>query len=206
MIKNWRTYQHYNDRCPPWIKLHSSILDDPGWRSLSDTSKAHLVSIWVLASRLHGDPNTDAKVPDAATYLSALTGCRITVASLQLLIDKGFLILEGDAASGLLADCKPSRDAHAHSVSVSHVSNKKNQKDEGFDEFWRHYPKRVGKLDATKAWKQTAKKRPSLVQLISKVDELSVSEGWLKDSGQYVPHPATWLRRGGWDDEVRLER
>jgi len=25
---------------------------------------------------------------------------------------------------------------------------------------------------------------------------------WLKDGGQYIPHPATWLNSAGWMDEV----
>jgi hypothetical protein len=24
---------------------------------------------------------------------------------------------------------------------------------------------------------------------------------WTKDSGQFIPHPATWLSQGRWDDE-----
>jgi hypothetical protein len=24
---------------------------------------------------------------------------------------------------------------------------------------------------------------------------------WMKDGGQFVPHPATWLNQGRWDDE-----
>lgn len=125
-IKNWTKYQHYSDRCPPWIKLHAMILDDPDWRSLSDAGKAHLVSIWLLASRIHEVVGVDAEVPDDPSYLSALTGCRITSQSLQVLKDKGFLVPCKQDASNVLAKCyddssspEHSRDARAHSASVS---------------------------------------------------------------------------------------
>jgi hypothetical protein len=27
-VKNWRSFQHYGKRNPPWIKLHRALLDD----------------------------------------------------------------------------------------------------------------------------------------------------------------------------------
>jgi len=72
--------------------------------------------------------------------------------------------------------------------------------------FWASYPKRKSKTDARKAWKQTAKSRPPLPQIVAKLEELMHSPEWRKDGGQYIPYPATWLRRGGWDDEVTPPR
>lgn len=202
-VKNWTAYQHYNDRQPPWIKAHSKVLDDLEWRSLTDAQKGQLFSIWVLAARIHKDPKTDALVPADPRYLAALTGCQVTEKSLQTIVDKGFLIPCKRDASGVLSDCYPSRDAHAHSASASVSVSEQGESEGDFDRFWDHYPRRVGKIDARKAWKQTAKIRPPIDDLIAALDRLAVSRAWLKDSGQYVPNPATWLRRGGWDDEVR---
>ena len=74
--------------------------------------------------------------------------------------------------------------------------------DPDFGIFWGTYPKRKSKADARKAWKQTAKSRPPLPFIVAKLEELMRSPEWRKDGGQYIPYPATWLRRGGWDDEV----
>jgi len=101
-IRNWRKFQHYKDRCPPWIKLHAGLIDNRDWRELDDRIKTHLVAIWLLATRLHVDPKTDAAVPSDPKYLSALTGCSITDHSLETLINKGFLV----DASNSLASCK----------------------------------------------------------------------------------------------------
>lgn len=71
-----------------------------------------------------------------------------------------------------------------------------------FAAFWSAYPKKVGKRDALKAWKQTAKERPPTGDVVARVLALAGSDQWTKDGGQYVPNPSTWLRRGGWDDEI----
>ena len=71
-----------------------------------------------------------------------------------------------------------------------------------FIEFWSAYPKHVGKREALRAWKQTKNERPPTADVVAKLNRLAVSDQWTRDGGQYVPNPATWLRRGGWDDEV----
>lgn len=50
-VVNYEKYQHYKDRCPPWVKLHASVLEDFDFGCLPDASKAHAMLIWVLASR-----------------------------------------------------------------------------------------------------------------------------------------------------------
>jgi len=73
----------------------------------------------------------------------------------------------------------------------------------GFEEFMAHYPKghRVGKLLAWKAWQ---KLRPSLVLkdlIVASVDEHKAWPTWLKDGGDFIPHPTTFLNQARWEDE-----
>lgn len=71
----------------------------------------------------------------------------------------------------------------------------------GFEEFWKAYPKRVGKGNAEKAW--TKLKCDSFLPLIlTRLRTLKTSADWTKDGGQFIPHPATWLNRKGWEDEL----
>lgn len=56
-VKNWRTFQHYSDRKPSWIKLHKSLLDNPQWFYLSYASRNLMIFLWLLASE-HNDPNS----------------------------------------------------------------------------------------------------------------------------------------------------
>ena len=48
--KNWHSFQHYNKRNPPWIKLHRSILDDYGFACLPVASRALAPMLWLIAS------------------------------------------------------------------------------------------------------------------------------------------------------------
>ena len=60
-IKNWKEFQHFKDRTPPWIKLYKSILDDPEWHSLDPKDAKHLVMLWLLASE---DRSHEGRLPD----------------------------------------------------------------------------------------------------------------------------------------------
>ena len=48
--KNWAVFQHYKDRCPPWIKLHRDLLNDRSYMRLPIASKALAPMLWLLAS------------------------------------------------------------------------------------------------------------------------------------------------------------
>lgn len=49
-IKNWKKFQHFKDRRPPWIKLHREILEHRDIHIISDNSFRVLVGLWLLAS------------------------------------------------------------------------------------------------------------------------------------------------------------
>lgn len=68
-----------------------------------------------------------------------------------------------------------------------------------FDAFWRAYPKKVGKAAARKAF---SKVKVPVDVLLSAIDQQKQSKQWMKDNGQYIPNPATWLNQGRWDDEL----
>jgi hypothetical protein len=80
--------------------------------------------------------------------------------------------------------------------------------DEGFEEFWKSYPRKAAKGDARKAWKQTENIRPPLEKLVKAVIVARASEQWRQDGGKFVPYPATWLRAERWEDvhEVEVDR
>jgi len=71
-----------------------------------------------------------------------------------------------------------------------------------FDEFWNLYPRKESKQQAKKAW---IKLNPdqSLFNLIANALEYrSQTKEWLAEGGRYIPHPATWLNRRRWEDEL----
>jgi hypothetical protein len=75
----------------------------------------------------------------------------------------------------------------------------------GFDDFWLSYPKKKAKGDAEKAWSKINPSEHLINKILSAVQRAKTSEDWLKDSGQFIPHPATWLNRKGWEDEYNTD-
>lgn len=73
---------------------------------------------------------------------------------------------------------------------------------DGFMEWWPHYPKKVKKLDAEKAYRAALKRGVTPKELL---DGLQRQKAAWKAKGtepQYIPYPATWLRAGSWEDEL----
>jgi hypothetical protein len=67
----------------------------------------------------------------------------------------------------------------------------KKTSNDGFDEFWKLYPKRIAKPDAIKAWKKAITKKPA-DELIALTKAYSES----KLPGEpYIPYPASWLNK-----------
>jgi hypothetical protein len=80
-----------------------------------------------------------------------------------------------------------------------------NYSSNGFETFWQAYPKRKNKIDALRAWEKTKKIRPSIEVVLKKINELKITQDWSKDGGKFIPYPASWLNRGGWEDEVKTD-
>lgn len=72
-----------------------------------------------------------------------------------------------------------------------------------FDQFYAAYPRKVGKQDAQKAWVKLKPNADLLALILAAIENQKAGADWLRDDGQYIPHPATWLRAGRWLDEVR---
>jgi hypothetical protein len=96
--KNWNHFQHYKNRCPPWIKLHRDILNDRAFATLPIASKALAPLLWLLASESK-DGTFDAASEELAFRLHIAS--KDIEAGLKPLIDKGFFL----DASTMLAPC-----------------------------------------------------------------------------------------------------
>lgn len=82
----------------------------------------------------------------------------------------------------------------------SEIQNKDTYNDERFDAFWAAYPKKVGKGAARAAWKKIKAKAETLDAILAAIESQKSSRQWLKDDGQYIPNPATWLNQERWED------
>lgn len=77
--------------------------------------------------------------------------------------------------------------------------------DKDFLTFWETYPRKVGKKAALKAWNK-ANDKPELSAILAAIKNQANSPNWKKDGGKFIPHPATWLNQGRWDDVVTFQR
>ncbi len=71
-----------------------------------------------------------------------------------------------------------------------------------FDQFWRAYPKKTKKADALKAWKKLKPDGELIDQILRAVEAHKKSGQWIRDDGQYIPNPATWINGNRWEDEL----
>lgn len=77
-----------------------------------------------------------------------------------------------------------------------------NALDDGFHEFWNYYPNKTGKEAARKAW---VKEKPKIDSVLQALRWQINCEQWLKQGGQFIPNPATYINQGRWLDEPKIE-
>ena len=72
----------------------------------------------------------------------------------------------------------------------------------GFISFWDCYPRKVGKDAAWRKWQKRKLEDQSSV-ICQSVEEHKDWEDWKKHGGEFIPHPATFLNQGRWQDVAR---
>ena len=89
-VRNWRDFQHYKKRNPPWIKLHFGLLSSTDWVCLDDASRVLAVACMLIASKHDGCVPEDAGYFRRVAYLN-------TNPDFTPLIACGFLQREPDS-------------------------------------------------------------------------------------------------------------
>jgi hypothetical protein len=92
-IPNWRKYQHYGKRRPPWVKMYRDLLRDREFSELPDACRWHWVGLALLAA-YH-----ENRIPYDVTYIRREINAKSNIDFTRLF------------ASGMLAICK--QDARA---------------------------------------------------------------------------------------------
>lgn len=72
---------------------------------------------------------------------------------------------------------------------------------EDFLEFWSAYPKKMGKGSAYKVFNKLKLTKKDKADILKALNWQRKSEQWLKDNGQFIPYPATYLNQRRWEDE-----
>lgn len=188
-VRNWERFQHYTDRRPPWIKLHSSILRDYEFTCLHDASKLHLILIWVLASQL------DNEIPADEKWLTKQQSLDKSI-KLKPLLDAGFIECDSTA----LAQCLQGATPETETETEAYTENPLFEDD--FERWWDAYAKKVGRKPCQAKWKRLKWKQLGISPEFLINDTLSRHEWDDQWQRGYQPNPLTYLNQQRWTDEI----
>lgn len=85
---------------------------------------------------------------------------------------------------------------------ASGESQKQSTLERRFELFWAAYPKKKAKKTAFNAFKRLNPDENLFNRIMEAIGRARTSKEWLKDGGQFIPHPSTWLNGGCWEDEI----
>lgn len=74
---------------------------------------------------------------------------------------------------------------------------------QGFARFWAVYPRKVGKAAAFRWWTRHPPDEALIETMLAAIQAQQQTAQWQDAGGQFIPHPATWLRGERWLDDVR---
>jgi uncharacterized protein YdaU (DUF1376 family) len=102
---------------------------------------------------------------------------------------------------GLQASTHPDQSQQSGVHTIRRARKTALDGDGHFARFWASYPNKKGKDDARKAWQKREPSDALTDRIVAAVEKQKAWPDWTKDGGRFIPHPATWLNRGSWDDE-----
>ena len=73
--------------------------------------------------------------------------------------------------------------------------------EEQFEKFYKAYPKKVKKQVVKKWFEKNKPSNELFSSMMNSLEQFRGSVDWLKDNGQYIPYPSTWLNQKRWEDE-----
>jgi len=207
-IANWKNFQHYKDRNPPWIKLHVEILTSKTWVMLDDASRCLAIASMVIASK------NDGKIPNDPDYFKRVA--YLNNVNFKPLIDIGFLI-DASGCYQVLADARPEeRRGEKEDIEKRQSRAETYQPPNGvLDEVWKDYldmrKKKRSPMTKT-AYKKTCDDLMKTMQDPNEVISQSVQRGWVgifeikqegKTNGTYNNGNGQANRRHNPDDEIK---
>lgn len=175
----WPSYQHIADQCEigrSTVKVHIRELEKAGFLRREYRRKGELNQSNLFHLSLDGG---------AAT---ALGGAADNPPG-------------AGAALGGGAGAAP-RTSHSSEPVIEPKPLCKTDPMEGFDQFWKLYPRKASKGAAEKAWKKLTVTPDLFNLMLAALAKQATSIDWLKSGGQYIPHPSTWLNSRRWEDEI----
>lgn len=200
--KNWKTFQHYSNRTPSWIKLHKRLLDDFAFTRLPIASKALAPLLWLLASEY---PNGTITCSDEEIAFRLRWSDADFALGIKPLIAAGFFVVD----SAMLADCEQDacleeeKEEKREEEDAEADASKTASSD--FVEFWKLYPERDGSNPAEpaeRAFKAAVSGGVAVADIMTGLRAFRVAEA--KNIGtEFIPQAQKWLRDRRWKDYLK---
>lgn len=112
-------------------------------------------------------------------------------------------VAEQTASTGKQAEAKGTPTTEADTKKDSPARARAAAYAADFETWWETYPHKVGKAAAAKAYEKARRTAgvdaDTLMAGLSNATAVWVAE---RRERQFIPHPATWLNQGRWDDDV----
>ena len=89
-------------------------------------------------------------------------------------------------------------------TNILNTKNLKENPKENFEAFYKAYPKKVGKANVEKWFNKNNPDEKLFKLMMNKLELFKRSPDWLKDNGQFIPYPSTWLNQKRWEDEIYI--
>lgn len=203
-----------------WFRMYAEFLFDPKVQMLSETDQRRYIMI--LCARCS---NGDVTLHDSEVAFQLRISEDEWCASKASLMSKGLITNDNNptnwdkrqyASDSSAERVSKHRALQKQACNVtcngdetkSNALEKEKEKekeskptDSRFARFWMAYPKKVGRGAAEKAWLK-AGINGEIEQVMSAIESQKQSDQWIKDGGQYIPNPATWINQKRWLDEA----
>lgn len=205
-----------------WIKMRADLLTHPKVVRIVSALKADklrviggLHAVWSLFDTHSADGTLDGYTAEALDDYIGWPGFCAAMVLVGWLEENGESLTtprfdehNGQSAKRRATETQRKRMARENPEMSAPDADKKRSREEkrredtntapeGFESFWKTYPKKVGKPSAIKAFKRV---QSSLDDILQNLEIMVVSEAWTKNAGQYVPNPATYLNDRRWED------
>jgi hypothetical protein len=72
-----------------------------------------------------------------------------------------------------------------------------DERERDWEKVWQAFPKRI---DESRARREFFESDANPDEIIASLALWSVSDEWTRDGGRWIPHPAKWLERAGWNE------
>lgn len=223
-IKNWKTYQHYKKRNPPWIKLHFAMLSSADWVMLDDASRVLAIACMLLASRNEGEIPDDPEYFQRVAYLNSppdfkpLLKCGFLEDASAMLADASKMLanactIEQAKAKALLANACAIAETKSASKMLANDTDdipKKPKRTSGASaqvlSIYEAYPKKVGRGAALISIQRAIDRGNTPEALLDATVAYAKSPLVRSTDAQFIPNPSTWYNQDRFLDDRKLWR